>query len=79
MTTPKRTGRRVTVELDELDCELICSALKIARTTRSLGKKLAKTFGGFGEAVLGEAMKLDTPECDEREKKLIELLTIRNN
>ena len=66
MTDDKPKRQRFTLELDEMDVELLISALKLAATTRKTGRGLLKWFGREPE---------QTPLADARELKLLELLT----
>lgn len=40
MNTIKKHGNRVTIEIDDLDCEIVVSALKVATATRNVGRKM---------------------------------------
>jgi len=85
MNTIKKNGRRVTVELDETDCELIASALKLAASTRNVGRKVVdgvmmnanpKVVRVIGP--LAERIK-QTPAADRREADLLALFESASN
>lgn len=55
------TGRRHTLDIDTVDCELLISALQLIITTRGAGKVIGTNTD-------------DTPAADARELALLELL-----
>lgn len=78
MNTFKKNGKRVTVELDELDCELIASALKVATATRKVGRKVVTNLMGRANQKTMDALgpiaeRFTTPIHDQREADLIAL------
>jgi hypothetical protein len=63
-------AHKINVELEVADIELLVSALRLAGSTRTLGRRL-------GEAIVPKLMPQlapPTPKADEREKLLLDKL-----
>lgn len=76
--TIKKSGTRVTIEIDEVDCQFVVSALKVASTTRTLGRKLVKNIATHSQVakVIGPLAEQITSANDEDERRELALIQL---